>query len=353
MENELLPKYKQILKERDYYWEDFVNKNEFNSNYYRHLYKNSGMKAPQSPTISNYLYKHHDYKIEYPDNKKFAVCLTHDIDQIYRPLYKKMYYAFDDMRMGDAAHIKYNFKRLFDKKYPLENIDFILVVERKYGANSSFYFLTLENWEKDYNYSVGDLHDMFDSIIHNNGEIGLHGGHNAFTSYEKMKSEKDRLEEATGEHIVGYRNHYLKFDVPETWHNLVKCGFIYDTTYGYVDYIGFRNNLCYPFMPYDIHTNKEIDIIEVPLVVMDCSMFDKDYMGIGYWAAYKLTKLLIDHVRAVDGVFTLSWHNSYMTEGSKGARLYEDILKYCYDNDAWMTNCKNVVELYKKQDKII
>jgi len=83
-----------------------------------------------------------------------------------------------------------------------------------------------------------------------------------------------KLEKVLGKKIVGYRNHYLKFKVPETWGLPKEAGFKYDTTLGYADCVGFRNGMCHPFKPFDLNINSYINILEIPLIIMDRTLFD-------------------------------------------------------------------------------
>jgi peptidoglycan/xylan/chitin deacetylase (PgdA/CDA1 family) len=122
--------------------------------------------------------------------------------------------------------------------------------------------------------------------------------------------EKKILEDIIGKKIVGYRNQYLKFKIPDTWEMLSEAGFKYDTTFGYADCAGFRNGMCHPFKPFNLNTGKEIDILEIPLVIMDCTLL-RDYMRLDFERAWKLTKLLINRVEQYNGVITILWHNNF------------------------------------------
>ncbi len=129
-------------------------------------------------------------------------------------------------------------------------------LEEKYGAKSSFYFLTVEEGDLDFNFNVEDLDNELGYIIDNGWEVGLHGGHNSYNNLDDVREKKKRLEKVLGKKLIGYRNHYLKFKVPDTWIVLEKAGFKYDTTFGYADAVGFRNGMCHPFKPFNLHTNK-------------------------------------------------------------------------------------------------
>ena len=116
------------------------------------------------------------------------------------------------------------------------------------------------------------------------------------------------------------------FKVPDTWELLSRAGFKYDTTFAYADCVGFRNGMCHPFKPFNLNTNKEIDILEIPLTIMDATIFL--HMNIDQKRAWDLTKQLIDTVEQYNGVITILFHNdTYKLE--ENLKFYEKLLKYC------------------------
>ena len=138
----------------------------------------------------------------------------------------------------------------------------------------------------------------------------------------------------------------MKFKVPDTWELLSEAGFKYDTTFGYADCVGFRNGMCHPFKPFNLNTNKEIDILEISLTIMDCTLFD--YMKQDMKGAWEVTKLLIDIVERYNGVITILWHNTYMI--GENLKIYEKILEYCYEKGAWMTSGEEIEKWWSKGD---
>lgn len=315
---------------------------KFHDEYKRFPYYQSKYRDIWDPIVSHTLIENHLYPT-YPHNKSFAVCLTHDIDVLYHPFLEKIYYCANALRLKDKIMLKQNILSIFNKKKPFFNIHEIMELEEKYGAKSSFYFLALKPGEQDFNYNISDLKDVLKEIAARGWEVGFHGGHKAWSSIDKLKEEKERIEAVFGKSIIGYRNHYLHFKVPDTWEYLTKAGFKYDTTFGYADCVGFRNGMCHPYHPYNMKTNAYIDIIEIPLVVMDVTLFDA-YMRLTREEALTLVKELIDTVAEVRGVFTLLWHNSYLIEGTWQREMYENILSYCNEKNAWMTSGKEIYE---------
>jgi peptidoglycan/xylan/chitin deacetylase (PgdA/CDA1 family) len=197
--------------------------------------------------------------------------------------------------------------------------------------------------EREYLYDIENLEPEIGNIIDRGCEVGLHGGFTTYLNDQEMKKKRERLEKVTHKPVHGYRNHFLLFKVPDTWECLSKAGFQYDATLGYADCAGFRNGMCHPFKPFNLNTNHEIEILEIPLIVMD-STLDYTYMRLES-KRWEFTKKLIDRVAACHGVFTLLWHNTYMS-GEK-TELYEKILQYCNEKKAWMTNGETIINYIK------
>ena len=231
------------------------------------------------------------------------------------------------------------------KRWPLCNFERIMNIENEYGAQSSFYFLVEDPDEEDYSFEIEDLEVDMGQIRDRGGEVGLHGGFSCYHDYQQLLRRKTRLARVIGGPVVGYRNHYLCFSVPDTWELLARAGFHYDTTFGYHDCIGFRNGMCHPFIPFNRNVDREIPLFEIPLVISDMALLT--YMRLDLETAWTRTRDLIDRVAEIGGVVTILWHNKSM----RGDRLelYRKILQHCHEKDAWMTTCNEAVDWWKSE----
>lgn len=331
-----------VLKQNKELYDLFTRREEYNSlildQYQRFPYYLSKHRNFLEPEVSKFLLKN-GLKVEYPDGKKFAVCLTHDIDVIYFSKLSTIYNTFKSLMNGQIkSALKMPFYQINKKWNPLWNFKDIMALEEAYSAKSSFYFMTSNKDINRINYYIEDLENELRSVLDSGWEVGLHGGYFSYNNLDEIKNEKNKLEKILGSKVVGYRNHFLRFKVPDTWELLYKAGFKYDATFGYADCIGFRNGMCHPFKPFNLNTNREIDIFEIPLNIMDCTLFD--YMKLDVDRAWEITKLLIDTVEKYNGVIAVLWHNTYMQD--ENLRFYEKILKYCYDKNAWMTSGEEI-----------
>lgn len=336
-----------IIKSDLQLWDLFTKEEEYEPAildcHQRFPYYLSKNRNIMEPIVSKFLIKN-GYRPFYPNGKKFAVCLTHDIDAINQKFVGCAVRSLTSTIKGNYKDtFKYAYSAIDKKRHPYWNFKYIMDIEAKYDAKSSFYFLSLEPGEQDYSYEIQDLSNEIANISDNGWEVGLHGGHESYNNLEKMMKEKKLLENVIGEKITGYRSHFLKFKTPDTWEIISKAGFEYDTTFGYADCAGFRNGMCHPFKPFNLNTNREIDILEIPLTIMDCTLL-RDYMRLDFEKAWQLAKQLIDSVEKYNGVLTVLWHNTYMYDDN--LKLYEKILKYCSDKNAWLTSGKNISEHY-------
>ncbi len=162
-------------------------------------------------------------------------------------------------------------------------------------------------------------------------EIGLHSSSNTSHNPSAIASEAARLQRiATEEGIQqpewGGRMHFLRWQWPTTAHGWEQAGFHYDSTLSYADRPGFRCGTCYAYPMFDPVAQRQLQLIQRPLIVMECSVIAKRYLGLDYGpAALALIQQLQQRCRAVGGQFTLLWHNSHFTR-AEDRELYRETL---------------------------
>jgi peptidoglycan/xylan/chitin deacetylase (PgdA/CDA1 family) len=280
----------------------------------------------------------------WPDDHSFALCLTHDIDSITTPLLGNFWQGVRGAMRGDVRSAARHWQAMVARRRdPLRNLDEIMELEESFGARSTFFLLALTSEDADYAYPVDELVGDCRNALERGFEIGLHGGHDAHHDPETLSREKIRLERAIGRSVSGYRNHYLRFSVPETWSLLADAGFVYDSTLGYADCVGFRNGCCHPFRPFDRRTGAEVDLMELPLVIMDRTL---EHMDLEPETSRTLVRYLVDQVAACRGVMTVLWHNQQLSKESEKA-AYMDLLSYARDRGAWLTTGESIVRWWR------
>jgi peptidoglycan/xylan/chitin deacetylase (PgdA/CDA1 family) len=341
----------ETIRQNQALWDLFTRKGEYTpeklDRFERCIPSDSSERDIFEPGVSKFLIEN-GFEVEYPDNKQFAVCLTHDVDEIYPPLKHCLYASLYSLKTFDFTKLRsFLFWKYQENHHsPYKNFQEIIRLEERYQAKSSFYFLTTNEDIRRYRYDIEELDTELGMIIDHGFEVGLHGGYYAFDDYNQIKLEKEKLEKITNRKIVGYRNHFLRFKVPDTWELLAALKMQYDTTYGYPDTVGFRNGMCHPFKPFNLLSNKEINIVEIPLIIMDLALFKISSSPDRLW---NITKELIDTTKLHNGVLTILWHNdslSFCPFKRDFLKIYEKILWYCDREGALMTSAEEICKIF-------
>jgi len=238
------------------------------------------------------------------------VALTHDVDRT-RKTYQ---YITHPLKYLSSMNIKglSNQIRTLKSSNTYWGFDKIIEIEKQLNLRSTFYFLnetipfdlfTPSNWKLSlgrYNIKNPKITNIIKYLDKNGWEIGLHGSFNSFVNIDLLKKEKEDLEEIIGHDIVGIRQHYLNL-VEETWTYQKRVGFKYDTSYGFCNRIGFRENKYNPFSPFD-------DYFKVfPMVIMDTPfVFSKTKWN-------DLEQIVATSLEQ-NSILVINWHTNYFDE---------------------------------------
>lgn len=267
-----------------------------------------------------------------PKPKKFRVQLSHDIDHILRcgTTYETARaIAGDFIKRRDWRAGLSNIRPWFHpgKDPYLQGILHLADLSEQYGFRSHFYFKASEKAPFDTGYDPAHplLKPLIDHLGERGHEIGFHPGYHTPEDPVRFAREKERLEAAFGRRVTGGRQHYLRFRAPDTWRIWEENGMEYDSTLGYADHEGFRCGTCHPYRPWDIERGREMNLWEVPLIVMDGTL--KNYRGMTPERGEERILTLARRCKQVGGVFTLLWHNTALFNDWKPwADMYRRVL---------------------------
>ena len=146
------------------------------------------------------------------------------------------------------------------------------------------------------------------TFISRGHELGLHPSYNSFNDPKKIDSERRVVEKHSETNLTASRQHYLRFAIPETWRHLYNAYLREDSTLGYAAEPGFRCGTCKPFPVFDIHQQKELPLLERPLLIMDVSLKMYKQFTIEESVAYCLW--IVDQVKKHNGELVFLWHNT-------------------------------------------
>jgi peptidoglycan/xylan/chitin deacetylase (PgdA/CDA1 family) len=248
----------ELIKNNGELAEIFTGRQEYagrRDNHDRFLYRFAAHRNVFEPVVSRHLLRNGLLTPTWPENHKFAACLTHDVDFLY-PGWRDIAYNSLRLPLGEILS-RVRAKIAKNKKLsPYTRFRDIISTEAAYDARSTFYFkATRTPTRMDDFYNLADMTDDFPQILDMGCEIALHVGYYSYKDFDAIREEKERLEKAVGYKIKGARTHYLRFTIPETCRLLADAGLRYDTSYGYSDMVGFRNSVAHPFKPFDLNSS--------------------------------------------------------------------------------------------------
>ena len=290
--------------------------------------------------------------------KKFAVCITHDIDYIrkwtpgilYRELVQYFLLGGKNKRIGKRLERLRSFvKALSGSNDPYRSsLEKILDFEKETGVHATFFLKTGGSSKHDASYRIrtGYIRKLLQRCETEGHEVGIHPSYNAYLDLSRMREEKRRLDHASGRPSSSVRQHFLRFRVPETWRIQAELGLLYDTTLGYADHEGFRAGICHPFRPYDVSRDEVIDLWEIPLVAMDGTF--QSYRGKSPEESLEIIKSLIGEIRKYRGVAVLLFHNTcYDDLDFQGwGRVFEKSIAFSLEEGGFVGSGREVLNSY-------
>ncbi len=138
--------------------------------------------------------------------------------------------------------------------------------------------------------------------------IGIHPSYNSFNNSEIISTEKQKLEKVLSKKITQSRQHFLRFQLPQTMKLLIECGITEDYSMAYSGVSGFRASTAHPFLFFDLEQNVCTSLLLYPTTIMDVTL--RHNMNLTISSAINKAEQLIQEVKQVNGLFINLWHNS-------------------------------------------
>ncbi|HET9218513.1 MAG TPA: hypothetical protein VFR18_16130 [Terriglobia bacterium] len=284
----------------------------------RHLITSSGSPLAEIPPI--------------PAGYPFMVCLTHDMDHalirrhrfdatmlgfIYRATVASVMRTARGrlparglirnwaavaklplVYLGVAADFWYQFDRYLDLEKGRPSTFFVIPFAGRPGRSLQ----GKAPGARASRYGVSDIAEKVRFLSAAGSEIGLHGI-DAWVDTASGREEAKRIADAGVERPQGVRMHWLYSD-ENSWRVLENADFVYDSTMGYNETVGFRAGTSQVFKPLGASRLREL-----PMQIMDTALFYPDYLNLSEEEAWSLLSPILDNTARYGGVLTINWHD--------------------------------------------
>ncbi|WP_276479889.1 polysaccharide deacetylase family protein [Paraflavitalea pollutisoli] len=144
----------------------------------------------------------------------------------------------------------------------------------------------------------------------NTYKTGIHPSWQSGDDPDLLVEEKEWLEVVADTPITRSRQHYIRFELPDTYRLLVKAGIEKDFSMGYGSINGFRASVCSSFVWYDLNLEQSTSLVLYPFCFMDANSYyeQKDTPQ----QAYAELVLYHEQIRKLNGMMISIWHNSIL-----------------------------------------
>jgi hypothetical protein len=260
---------------------------------------------------------------------EFSIKVSHDVDSpslyafkpwrhVLRAMAGHILKRRDVKAFCLAPYIKITSRKQLSKYDPHNTFEWLMDMSDKYNLKSAFYFICGHTSDIDGDYQLNHpiIRKLMKRISERGHEIGLHPSYGTYQASELIQSEANRLrhvmhEENITQEELGGRMHFLRWENPTTLQAWSDANMVYDTTLGYADRPGFRCGTCFEYPAYNPVAQQMLRIRIRPLIVMECTVIAKRYLGLGYSPEAENKFISLKNTcRQVGGCFTLLWHNS-------------------------------------------
>lgn len=307
----------------------------------------------------------------WPDGHRFALCLSHDVDAISTQ-YSKLQYLRLKHRQLLAQSVRNREEERFLRSFPkafadltarrggdiassaAESMDRSIAIEDEFGVKGSYFFPVwppLEDSPYDCVYEADDRYtyrgrqmtarDIMLELARQGHDVGLHGGYHTALKLENFLHEKHLLEDETGLVVTTTRQHWLHWDAKVTPELHERAGITADSTVGYNRNVGFRAGTSKPYRFFDVGRDRALDLVELPMILMDGSVFSTLALELDQPRAKRVAKLIMDRVIETEGCVSLLFHPENLAHPDSFA-LYRWCVAYCMERGAWGASVKQI-----------
>jgi Family of unknown function (DUF7033) len=295
---------------------------------------------------------------------RFAIALTHDLDNLWR--WTRRGFAAAGYRtaravrhgrvrtaareIGDGAD--WVVRHLPRRSDPFWTFPQILDGEDLRGASSTFFVIARHTHKQDGNQPETyrrRIPEALRLVTQAHREVGLHGNDADRLALDEIARDRDDLAARAGQPVTGVRYHYLRALYHETLPMLEQAGFAYDTTLAFAEHEGFRCGCSFPFRPYSLAQERPLDLVELPLAVMDGTLQESHYRDLGAAVAEKAAAAVLARALRSGGAVSLLWHNNRFDKRvSRGYdKVYWRLLDQALARGAWCTSAADIVARWK------
>lgn len=195
---------------------------------------------------------------------------------------------------------------------PFDSYALLEALHEEFGLSPRYFFL-LAGQRGKYDKNISPRQPAFRHLIREISAryaVGIHPSWKSGDEKNLLKMETDELAAITGLPVLASRQHYIRFQLPETFQRLINAGISQDFSMGYGSINGFRASVARPFYWYNLEREEKTRLLLFPFCFMDANAFYEQ--GLDAAAAKEEFLHYYRSVKAVHGLLISVWHNNFL-----------------------------------------
>jgi hypothetical protein len=316
----------------------------------------------------------------WPDARRFAVCLSHDVDLLSlqsTPRQVARYARAGLAAMGAGSGRADQLVRLARPPVRVarslragvtrapsarDTLERSVELEASRGLVASYLFTALPAGgpsRYDCVYAAADLcrfrgearriGDVMRLLADEGFDVGLHGSYPSALRPGALAAERAALEDATGLAITTTRQHFAHWDVRATPLLQEEAGLRVDSSLGFNCNVGFRAGTSLPFRWFDAASRRRLALLEIPLALQDGALLGPFGLQLDLELARGVVRQLVDTVAAAGGAVTVVFHPDKLLRPDWLA-LYEWTLDLALAEGAWVTSLAGLADWWRARE---
>lgn len=232
---------------------------------------------------------------------------TYDIDIAYSYLGKGWKRTIGgcirDLIHGKITAIKERIRVLSQQqKDPFDSFEYLDELHSNYLLKPVYFFLLSSGGRLDKNLSPD--HPLMKKLLQRINQKYSTGIHPSYQSHDDVSILKDEIKLMNTSRS---RQHYIRFQLPDTFRHLIALGINEDYSMGYGSVNGFRASTSFAHQWFDLQKNEITSLKLFPFCFMECNSYFEQKMNAD--EAYDEMIHYADVVRSVGGNLITIWHN--------------------------------------------
>ena len=310
-----------------------------------------------------------------PNGYPFICCLTHDVDFL-----GVKYHKFDHTFLGFLfrgvvvsgiravqqrkwSEFGMNLRSVFSipfifiglKKDFWNQLDAYLTLEK--DLVSTFFFIPFSNKpgrphykmshaKRACKYKIENHVNDIRNLCSKGREIAVHGIDSWLDTAEGI-NERRAISRICGQTAVGIRMHWLYYD-SESPKRIEEAGYLYDSTLGYNDAVGYWAGTGQAFKP--LNTDS---LLELPLNIQDTALFYPGRMGLSEGEAFELVKQVIDTAKEFGGVVVINWHQRSLAPERQWHTFYIRMIGLLKNLNPWFATAEHAAGWFRMRRSVV